>query len=130
MTTLRSNWRKEVACKKFHFVSGGVIFGQLISTISLSRNDKCNFSYFVGCVLGWYEKLQSFHITILFGIMFYILHLMPFFIITCFWNFQNGGFGKKINLTVFYQYLPHFENFIEFFLSKFFKSNLWNQYFF
>ena len=82
-------------------------------------------------LIGWYEKLQSFYITILFGVMFYIpTPFEAFFIITCFWNFQNGGFEKKINLTVFCQYLPHFENFIEIFLSKFFKSNLWNQYFF
>ena len=38
-----------------------------------------------------------------------------FFIIISFWNFQKGGFGKKSNLTVFCQYMPHFENFIDFF---------------
>ena len=28
--------------------------------------------------VGWYEKLQTFHITILYGNMFYIHHLKPF----------------------------------------------------
>ena len=54
--------------------------------------------------------------------MFYIHHFQPFLLKHVFGIFKMEDLGKKFNLTVFCQYLFHFENSIEIFLSKFFKS--------